>query len=56
MGELEVPPEVIDKCQNHKETNRIRRTYQRQKYWRQMIEAWDVLGEKLDELYLQSLE
>lgn len=50
MGDLGIKPEVIDRCQNHKEPNRIRRTYQRYSYKTEMEEAWQLLGERLEAL------
>lgn len=50
MGDLGIRPEVIDRCQNHKESNRIRRTYQRYSYKAEMEEAWTLLGQRLEAL------
>jgi len=50
MGDLGIKPEVIDRCQNHKEQNRIRRTYQRYSYQPEMKQAWQLLGERLQSL------
>ena len=50
MGELGVKPEIIDRCQNHKEPNRIRRIYQRYSYQPEMRQAWELLGERLESL------
>lgn len=50
MGDLGIKPEVIDRCQNHKEQNRIRRTYQRYSYQSEMKQAWQLLGERLEAL------
>lgn len=50
MGSLGIKPEVIDRCQNHKEQNRIRRTYQRYSYAAEMREAWELLGSRLEAL------
>jgi integrase len=47
MGDLGIKPEVIDRCQNQKEPNRVRRTYQRYSYQPEMKEAWQLLGERL---------
>lgn len=48
MGDLGVRPDVIERCLNHVEPNRIARTYQRQKLLDEQAEAWRVLGERLD--------
>jgi len=50
MTELGVLPEVAERCLNHIEPNRIKRTYQQFSYWPQMINAWDQLGERLAHL------
>jgi integrase len=50
MGDIGIKPEVIDRCQNHKEQNRIRRTYQRYTYQPEMKQAWQLLGERLASL------
>jgi len=47
MGDLGVDSDVIDRCLNHREQNRIKRTYQRSKRETDMAEAWKVLGERL---------
>lgn len=50
MGELDIPSDVIDRCLNHTEPNKVKRTYQRQVMVRQRREAFDALGEYLTEL------
>lgn len=50
MGELGVPPNVIDKCQNHVIQGKIQRTYQRAELRNAMAAAWDALGDKLQAL------
>lgn len=50
MGELDVPPDVINRCQNHTVGDKITRTYQRQKKAGAMKAAWLLLGERLAEL------
>lgn len=50
MASMGIRPEVIDRCQNHKEENRIRRVYQRYSYQLEMNEAWQLLGERLEAL------
>jgi integrase len=50
MGELNIDSDVIDKCQNHREPNKIKRTYQRQQMKQAMKAAWLALGQRLDEL------
>lgn len=56
MVAMGVSPEVVDRCQNHKEANRIRRIYQRHDYRTEMHEAWRLLGERLDLLSREDTE
>jgi integrase len=53
MGNEKVRPDIIERCLNHVETNRIQRTYQRQKLEGEQAKAWRVLGERL-ELLIQT--
>lgn len=48
MVALGVIPEVAERCLNHTEQNRVKRTYQRHSYEREMREAWHLLGERLE--------
>jgi len=50
MSKLGTAPEVIERCLNHVEPNRIRRTYQRYSYKPEMKRAWEILGERLEAL------
>lgn len=50
MQQVGIKPEVIDRCQNHKEEKKIRRTYQRYNYAPEMKEAWELLGNRLESL------
>lgn len=50
MSKLGVAPVVIERCLNHVEPNRIRRTYQRHSYKPEMKRAWETLGERLEAL------
>lgn len=47
MGELGIDGDTIERCLNHTEQNRIKRTYQRQRNEQAMIEAWHELGVRL---------
>jgi integrase len=47
MGDLGVAPDVIEKCLNHTEENKVKRIYQRQKLEVEQANAWQVLGERL---------
>lgn len=53
MTMLGVLPEVADRCLNHTEENKIRRTYLRHTYETEMNRAWMLLGDRLS-LLLQS--
>ena len=50
MGELGVLSEVIERCLNHVEPNRLKRTYQRHELKAERQDAWQRLGDMLDEL------
>lgn len=50
MGTLGVRPDVIEKCLNHVEQNRLVRVYQRQELKKEQQDAWKLLGERLDAL------
>jgi integrase len=47
MVAMQVIPEVAERCLNHAEQNRIKRTYQHHSYAKEMKQAWDLLGERL---------
>lgn len=53
MVALGVIPEVAERCLNHTEQNRVKRTYQRHSYENEMREAWRLLGERLELLTRQ---
>jgi integrase len=48
MGDLGIAPDVIEKCLNHTEENKVKRIYQRQKMELEQAQAWRVLGERLN--------
>lgn len=48
MGELGVSGETIERCLNHVEQNRLKRTYQRQRNEQAMADAWQLLGDRLE--------
>lgn len=48
MTALKVLPEVAERCLNHVEPNRIKRTYLWHGYEAEMREAWRLLGERLN--------
>ena len=47
MGDLGISPDVIEKCLNHTEENKVKRIYQRQKLEAEQENAWHILGEKI---------
>ena len=51
MGELGVMGEVIERCLNHVEQNKLKRIYQRHELKGEQKEAWRLLGERLNLLY-----
>lgn len=51
MGESGIPPDVIDKCLNHSEPNKIKRTYQRQQMRPAMKHAWLKVGQQLQTIF-----
>lgn len=48
MGNLGVHGDVIEKCLNHKEENKLKRVYQHQELKAEQVAAWRVLGERLE--------
>lgn len=56
MAELGALPDVIEKCLNHTEENRMKRVYQRAKYEKPMREAWKLWGDRLSELEKGKIE
>ena len=50
MTSLGVLPEVAEKCLNHTEESRVKRTYQRYSYDAEKREAWRLLGAQLNRL------
>ncbi|MFP4902925.1 tyrosine-type recombinase/integrase [Paraburkholderia sp. BR14261] len=48
MQKCGVLPVVIDACLNHREQNRVKRTYQRYDYADEQREAWRLLGDRLE--------
>jgi len=51
-----VRPDVIEKCLNHVEQNKLVRIYQRQKLEAEQAEAWRLLGDRLEVLLNKSAE
>lgn len=50
MVSLGVLPDVADRCMNHVEQNKVRRTYIRYDYAKEMKAAWILLGDELARL------
>ncbi len=50
MTALGVLPEVAERCLNHTEENKVKRTYQRHSYSKEMSEAWNLLGAHLQKI------
>jgi len=48
MGNLGILPDVIEKCLNHTEQNKMKRVYQRQELKVEQADAWRKLGERLE--------
>lgn len=47
MGELGVMGEVIERCLNHVEQNKLKRIYQRHELKAEQKEAWQLLGDRI---------
>jgi integrase len=56
MVALGVLPEVAERCLNHTEQNRMKRTYQQHGYEVEMGAAWRLLGERLELLNRSDLD
>jgi integrase len=54
MVQLGVLPDVVEKCLNHTEPNKLKRIYQRASYEVPMREAWRLLGDRLHLLHLRA--
>lgn len=54
MGDLSISPDVIEKCLNHTEENKVKRIYQRQKLEKEQLTAWSILGEHLTNLLIEA--
>lgn len=47
MGNLGIQGDVIEKCLNHTQENKLKRVYQHQELKSEQAEAWRILGERL---------
>ncbi|NJA06952.1 tyrosine-type recombinase/integrase [Methylococcaceae bacterium WWC4] len=54
MGNLGIHGDVIEKCLNHTQENKLKRVYQHQELKAEQAEAWRILGERLELLTTQS--
>jgi hypothetical protein len=52
MGGLGVMGEVIERCLNHVEQNKLKRIYQRHELKAEQREAWKLLGDRIKLLFL----
>jgi len=48
MTALGILPDIADRCLNHVEQNKLRRTYMQHSYTQEKKDAWDLLGERLE--------
>jgi integrase len=55
MVQLGVLPDVVEKCLNHTEPNKLKRIYQRASYEGPMRDAWRLLGDRLDLLHKRAM-
>jgi len=55
MQELKLSTDIIDLCQNHKIKKRVRRVYMKYDYKTEKTEAWRLLGELLESLFIESM-
>lgn len=53
MTALGVLPDIADRCLNHLEQNKMRRTYIKNSFAKEMEQAWSDLGKRLQLLYSQ---
>ena len=44
---MRVAPDVVERCLNHTEQNKVKRIYQRHSYEAEMLDAWAKLGDRL---------
>lgn len=56
MTALGVLPDVAERCLNHTDENKVKRTYQRHSYTKEMAEAWHKLGKHLEPLIYSNVD
>jgi len=54
MGNIGIHGDVIEKCLNHTQENKLKRVYQHQELKTEQADAWRILGERLQLLTTQS--
>jgi integrase len=54
MGSLGVQPDIIEKCLNHAEQDKLIRVFQRQEMTPEQREAWRLLGDRLESVTMQA--
>lgn len=54
LGHCGVLSEIIERCLNHTEQNKLIKIYQRQEPRQQMKEAWELLGQRIETLLAES--
>lgn len=54
MAEMGTLPDVVERCLNHTDENRMKRIYQRAQYEGPMRDAWNLLGSRLGLLDLRA--
>lgn len=50
MAEMGVLPDIVERCLNHTEGNKMKRIYQRATYEIQMRDAWEAWGQRIERL------
>ena len=55
MVQLGVLPDVVEKCLNHTEPNKLKRIYQRASFDAPMRDAWRLLGDRLNLLHKRAM-
>lgn len=54
MGNFGIHGDVIEKCLNHTQENKLKRVYQHQELKAEQTDAWRILGERLELLTTKS--
>lgn len=48
MGEIGINSDVIERCMNHVEGNKLKRVYQKYEYKSEKRDAWQKIGDRID--------